>query len=142
MPGPKINISGDIIQVAVPVPLRQVFDYLKPAHDQPPMPGCRVRVPFGHRKLVGLVVAVKNQSTIAREKLKTITQVLDQDPLIEPAQLKFLQWAASYYHHPLGEVIEAALPVTLRQGQAAAVAGVSEWLLTERGLTQIGRAHV
>ncbi len=132
---PELDKKSEyIIQVALPVPLRKVFDYLKPANGQQPVPGCRVRVPFGNRKLVGLVVAVKNHSTLAREKLKTIIQVLDQGPLIEPAQLKFLQWAANYYHHPLGEAIDAALPTLLRQGQAAEVAGVSEWSLTSLGL--------
>ena len=32
---------------------------------------------------------------------------------------ELLRWAADYYHHPLGEVIAAALPVALREGQAA-----------------------
>ena len=88
---PIKNTSENIIQVALPVPLRKVFDYL-PANGQQPVPGCRVQVPFGNRKLVGLVVAVDKKSTIAREKLKIILQVLDQGPLIEPAPLKFLQY--------------------------------------------------
>jgi len=116
----------NILQVALPVPLRKVFDYLAQPQDAPALPGCRVLVPFGNRKLVGVVIAVGCQTSLARAKLKSILEVLDKAPLIAPAQLKFLQWAANYYHHPLGEAIDTALPALLRQGKPAEVAGVSE----------------
>ena len=45
-----------IVQVALPSPLRRCFDYLLPAAMNMPAPGCRVRVPFGRREVVGLVV--------------------------------------------------------------------------------------
>jgi len=36
--------------------------------------------------------------------------------------LQLLRWASCYYHHPLGEVLHAALPQRLRQGQPAELA--------------------
>lgn len=126
--------SSKIIQVALPVPLRKVFDYRVLVKIQGIQQGCRVRVPFGNRKLVGVVTATGCQTELAEKQLKNVIELIDSEPLISLSQLKFLQWAASYYHHPLGEVIDTALPVLLRQGQAAEVSGESEWVLTSEGL--------
>ena len=42
-------------RVAVNVPLHQLFTYAVPEGERAE-PGCRVRVPFGPRRLVGVVV--------------------------------------------------------------------------------------
>ena len=47
------------IQVAVPVPLRQLFTY---THDNVLSAGVRVIVPFGPRKLVGVVVETRTKT--------------------------------------------------------------------------------
>ena len=39
-------------------------------------------------------------------------------PVFDPVTFDLLRWAADYYHHPIGEVFAAALPVSLRAGQA------------------------
>lgn len=45
------------LQVALPVPLPRLFDYLSPEGDGPAVAvGCRLKVPFGNRELVGVVV--------------------------------------------------------------------------------------
>ena len=49
-----------------------------------------------------------------------------------------LRWAADYYHHPLGEVMAAALPASLRAGQAA-LAPVEVWSLTSAGRSELER---
>ncbi|MFT6724042.1 MAG: primosomal protein N' (replication factor Y), partial [Arenicella sp.] len=55
-----------IISVAVPVPLRQSFDFLVPTatsqNEIKPSIGARVKVPFGSRKLVGVIQAIKSDS--------------------------------------------------------------------------------
>ncbi len=121
-----------ILQVAVPAPLRQTFDYIAPDHPWPE-PGVRVRVPFGRRKLVGVLLKVVENSELPREKLKSAIAVLDQQPLLAKDLLALLRWAADYYHHPIGEVIQAALPARLRQGHPATVAGIEIWKLTAAG---------
>jgi primosomal protein N' (replication factor Y) len=47
-----------------------------------------------------------------------------------------LQWAARYYHHPIGEVVAAALPQWLREGRPSAPSDLPGWRLTELGRTQ------
>lgn len=100
------------LQVAVPVPLRQTFDYL---HDAKPTPGTRVLVPFGRRKLVGIVISTHSSSTA--HKLKRIERQLDQVPIFNEKVLQLLNWGASYYHHPIGETLHTALPVNLRKAR-------------------------
>ena len=108
-----------ILQVAVPVPLPGCFDYLALADAPLPAVGARVRVMFGRRKLVGMVMAHGRGSDLPQSRIKPILEVLDQSPLIDASLLGLLQWAADYYQYPVGEVIASALPKTLRQGQPA-----------------------
>ena len=100
-----------ILRVALPLPLPTVFDYA--TGDVRVEVGCRVRVPFGRRQLVGLVVEQATQ-TAEPDRLKAIDAVLDDTPLLGGELLATLRWAARYYQHPLGEVLFNALPTALR----------------------------
>ena len=119
-----------IYQVAVPTPLYSVFDYFASALL---VAGTRVRVPFGRREMVGVVVGTVEHSELPRNRLKQVMRILDEAPFIPPTLLKLLQWVADYYHHPLGEVIHTALPVYLRQGRPVAFKGEMVWSLTDAG---------
>ncbi|HEV8017656.1 MAG TPA: primosomal protein N' [Steroidobacteraceae bacterium] len=124
-----------IFRVALDTPVRQLFDYLPPVPAQgsaPPAIGARVRVPFGRRRLVGVVVATAESSQLPLARLKPILAVLDPMPLLDAALRELLEWAAQYYHHPLGEVLASALPKSLRLG-APAVASEERWLATGAG---------
>jgi primosomal protein N' (replication factor Y) len=126
-----------IFQIAIDTPLRRLFDYLPNnfAEKSPPL-GVRVRVPFGRQQLIGILVGIVSHSTIAASKLKTVTAILDDQPVYDPVTFDLLRWAAEYYHHPIGEVYAAALPVNLRAGQS--VAGLTErWSVTEGGNAEI-----
>lgn len=59
-----------ILHVALPSPLRRLFDYRLPAHWPRPAPGQRVRVPFGRRELIGMVVSVDDHSVWPADQLK------------------------------------------------------------------------
>ena len=51
------------IQVAVPKPLRQLFDYLVTKEQITRLqPGIRVKVPFGRQQLIGIVVNTDRNS--------------------------------------------------------------------------------
>ncbi len=93
----------------MPVPIRQVYDYLSP---EPIQPGARVLVPFGRRTLIGIVVS--NSKPCTDLKLKSVKQVFDAECAINSIMLKLLLWASRYYHHPIGEVLQASLPGRLR----------------------------
>ena len=108
-----------ILRVALPVPLYRLFDYLVPDNldAKSLVPGVRLEVPFGIGNRIGYLVELCQSSEINPDKLKPIHRVLDENPLLSQNDLRLLNWASSYYHHPLGEVFNAAFPVTLRKGK-------------------------
>jgi primosomal protein N' (replication factor Y) len=98
-----------IIEVAVPLHLDMTFHYLVPEIlKAQALPGRRALVPFGRRKLTGYIMGTVENSTV--EKLKEILEVLDSEPLWTAKELEFFRWVASYYMHPLAEVLKTALP--------------------------------
>jgi primosomal protein N' (replication factor Y) (superfamily II helicase) len=129
---PATPATKRILRVAVPTPLYGSFDYLIPAGVDPEQicPGCRVRVPFGRQQLVGLALELRSHSDYPASKLKPLLAVLDATPVLGSELLELLQWAASYYHHPLGEVINAALPAALREGRDNSPISLSSWQAT------------
>ena len=123
-----------VLRVAIDAPLRHPFDYLAPAGialAAVPL-GVRVRVPVGRRETIGMVVDRAEQSEVSPAALKSVHQVLDAAPLIDAALMQLLRWTADYYHHPLGEVIAAALPRALRDG-APCTARIECWGATPAG---------
>jgi len=121
-------------RVVLDMPLRRPFDYLPPqdVSGKPVRAGVRVRVPFGRQRLIGVVTEEAASSDIAPERLKPILEVLDAEPVLDAAMLALLIWAAEYYHHPLGEVLAAALPKALRLG-APASATRKHWVVSAEG---------
>src|SRR5450631_373938 len=120
-----------ILRVAVPVPLPRLFDYLPPpgmdAHAI--LPGSRVSLPFGRGQRVGIVIETLDHSELAPNRLKAASAVLDPLPLITTELLATLQWLSRYYLHPLGEVVETALPAGLRTARALPPDGESALML-------------
>ena len=110
-----------IAEVAIPVPLHNTFDYLCAERFEI---GARVKVPFGRKKVTGVVLAQKDKSQF--EKLKQVEEVIDNEALLSNDILEFLMWSANYYHHPVGEVINNAIPKNLRNGHPALIKKPSE----------------
>ena len=108
----------DLVAVALPVPLRRSFDYRVPEGLRDRLlPGMRVQVPFGRRSLIGLVVAAPRRAEPAGFDYKAVAALLDEAPVAPADWLDLVTWAADYYQHPLGEVIAAALPASVRAGR-------------------------
>lgn len=129
--------TNHILSVAVPVPLRQSFDFLVPIESAQqiaePTVGARVKIPFGSRKLVGVILEVKSHSDFPEDKLKPVLEILDSHSLFDAALWQSLQWISRYYLAPIGEVMEAALPVALRQAASSMPSSKKTWALTEQG---------
>jgi len=131
--------------VAVPGPVRRLFSYSVPAELVPRcVPGVRVLVPFGRRRVTAYVVALSEGPPpdasgpdaagldAVPMALKPIDEVLDDAPSIDAGLLDLTRWAADYYAASWGDVIRTALPglqapvrleVALTEAGAAALAG-------------------
>jgi len=115
------RVPRPILRLALPSPLRRLFDYLPPAGIPYAalQPGMRLRVPFGRREIVGVLVERAEHSEVPESKLKPALELLDTTPPLPPALFKLCLWTAHYYQHSLGDTLSWALPVLLRQGEPA-----------------------
>ncbi|MCA1772215.1 MAG: primosomal protein N', partial [Halomonas sp.] len=102
-------VSVQVLKIALPSPLRRLFDYL-PSRQTPTggwQLGLRVRVPFGHRDVVGVIAEIADHSDLPRAQLRSVSEILDDAPL--PTDWLWLcQFTARYYQHSLGDTLAMA----------------------------------
>jgi primosomal protein N' (replication factor Y) (superfamily II helicase) len=97
--------------VSLPVPLDRSFTYELPAKlRQLARAGCRVWVPFGTRKLTGVIIRTHDDRP--SQELREVLRLLDPEPVLESELLHLGQWIAEYYCAPLGEVLKSMLPLS------------------------------
>ncbi len=100
-----------IADIAVNVPLKQLFSYRVPAPFLEAVKvGMRVDIQFGRRATIGFILRLRRGQA---KDLKDILGLPDREPLLEPVGIKLLRWAADYYCHPIGQVVRTALPAGL-----------------------------
>ena len=105
-----------IVAVAVALPVHDTFSYSIPAHlTLQACPGKRVLVPFGRRTITGYLIGPAREPTHKTDPLeiKHILDVLDDTPLFPATIIPLFKWIATYYMHPLGQVINTAVPAGL-----------------------------
>ncbi|CAM2746759.1 primosomal protein N' [Legionella worsleiensis] len=107
-----------VYQVCIPHTSRDFFDYT--GDDVTPCVGSRVWVPFRNQTKLGIVVGI-NTIEQAATSLKSITEVIDEHPVIDQELLSLCLWMAGYYQSPLSEVLPLALPKKYRLGQACSL---------------------
>ena len=97
------------IEVAVALPVHPTYTYLVPEEFIPFADvGRRVLVPFGKQRVTGYILGPCEADT--DKGIKPIQDILDEAPVFPETMIPFLRWTASYYMHPMGEVIKTALP--------------------------------
>lgn len=97
--------------VSLPVPVDRSFTYELPLTLRHRVKrGSRVSVPFGSRRMVGVVLAVHD--TKPEQKAREVLQLLDEEPVLEEGLFGLAAWIAEYYCAPLGEVLRGMLPLT------------------------------
>ncbi len=124
-----------IARVALPVAAASTFDYWVP-DGLDVVPGQIVRVALGPRKVIGVVVDVGTETTIAREKLHSLSDVLPLPPL--PADvLALAAFVASYYQDAPGLAAALAVP-PMAEGRVQARRDTPEgWALTDAGRAEL-----
>ena len=105
------SIESPYVEVALPVPLRKVFTYDVPSDLRGSLQrGSRVAVSFSRRKLAGFVVSGRDELPEGVARALPVAGLLEAEPVFTSELLRFLDQAAKYYMHPVGEVLRAAAP--------------------------------
>lgn len=103
------KIITPYIDVAVALPVFDTYTYRVPQSLVPlAAVGKRVLVPFGRRSITGYILG--RPCRPVPEKIKRISDILDEKPLFPSSMIPFFKWISDYYLHPIGEVIRTALP--------------------------------
>ncbi len=113
------SASPAFVEVAVPLPIDHPFTYRVPRGEEGRARiGIRVLVPFGPRRVTGLITALVDGSALGGREAKDVAAFLDAEPYVSPRQLDFLSAAARECLAPLGEMLRAALPRGLPRREA------------------------
>lgn len=106
-----------LVRVALDVPLDRCFDYRLPAGERltEAETGLRVRVPFGQKSRIGIVVELLAESDVPAAQLKDVDEVLRDLPPLPADWFRLSEFCARYYQVPLGEVMLSTLPAGLRR---------------------------
>jgi len=106
-----------IARVSLEIALRREFDYAIPPELASKVDvGSRVQVPFGARKILGVVTAVAEESGHA--KLKPILKVIGAQTLVTPKVLKLARWIGEYYCCAPEIALKSVLPEAVRKEDA------------------------
>jgi primosomal protein N' (replication factor Y) len=107
-----------IARVSLEIALRREFDYAVPPElaDKVDV-GSRVQVPFGARKILGVVTAVAEES--AHANLKPILKVIGAQTLVTAKVLKLARWIGEYYCCAPETALKSVLPEAVRNEDAS-----------------------
>src|SRR5215469_4800749 len=106
-----------IARVSLEIALRREFDYAIPAEWSGQVDvGSRVQVPFGARKVLGVVTAVAEES--GQSNLKSIVKIIGAQTLVTAKVLRLARWIGEYYCCAPEIALKSVLPEAVRQEQA------------------------
>jgi len=130
-----------ILQVVIFVSDDEYFDYINYSDYLPPIgvdlerlkPYTRLKVPFGkdNKKKIGLLIAIKQETSVSPEKLKAALEILDSSPLFSPDHFALIQWASQYYHYNINKTISAILPPSIKKENSIVNQSIIKWKITD-----------
>lgn len=130
-----------LVEVLVDLPLKQRFTYAVPEGKAVSV-GCRVIVPFGHRKLTGYVVSTEGADTGAF-RILPVSRVVDEQPVFFPEQIDLAEWMAKFYLCGPGEALSMMVPGGKREVIVPSMAMEADDRLDEvRRLTDAQQAAI
>ena len=105
----------DYVNVAFPLSVNQVFTYgVPPQLDAVLQPGVRVLAPFRRDSEEGVVVECIDETDLAPNLIKNISDCLDETPTFSPEMLTLTKWMADYYVSSWGAALFSAVPAAVR----------------------------
>ena len=105
-----------VARVTLEIALRKEFDYAIPPELAARVEvGTRVKVPFGHRQVLGCVTALIEHST--HTNLRCLTKVIGAQSQVTPRVLELARWIADYYCCAPEVALRSVLPEVVRREQ-------------------------
>ncbi|MGD9974284.1 MAG: primosomal protein N' [Desulfatirhabdiaceae bacterium] len=127
-------MENHFIDVAVALPVYATYTYSVPEHlADMAEPGKRVLAPFGRRRVTGYILKCLSPAVTSSHNIRHILDILDHSPLFPESMIRFYQWISDYYIHPIGEVIQTALPGGLNPQD------ISLFQITEAGRNRLAQ---
>lgn len=122
-----------LVDIALPVPLRQTFTYRLGTSDSPAevKKGYRALVPFGPRLMHGITMGAPYQTDTPPKRLRSVVKIDTQQRVLSEEITKLVEWMAQYYRSPIGEIVKLALPPGVLEKPTLC------YQLTERGKAAI-----
>ncbi len=105
-------------EVLLNIPLATSFTYAVDEESYCEI-GCRAEVNFRGRKSVGFVVALSETAPDGDFSIKSITRVLDEEPLFGEEEIRLARWIAKRYFSSPGETLALMLPGGKRESTLA-----------------------
>ncbi len=103
-----------IARVRLDLGVSKEFDYLIPAEWEDKVEaGCRVKVPFGGRQVLGCVISLETTSPHAN--LRPLLKLIGGQSLVTPEVLNLARWISTYYCCPLEVALKSVLPEAVRK---------------------------
>ena len=102
-----------IARVSLEIALRREFDYVIPPELAGQVDvGSRVQVPFGPRRILGVVTAMAEES--GQANLKPILKIIGAQTLVTPKVLQLARWIGNYYCCAPETALKSVLPEAVR----------------------------
>ena len=98
IPAKRMPMSLPFLDYSVPEKYQQII-----------RPGQLVKIPFRNKEEFGVVFSLLASTSEKEIKLKTITEVVFEKPIISQEQLNFLKDVSDFYHVSLGFLLKTNL---------------------------------
>ncbi len=83
--------------------------------------GVLIRMPVGRVQRLGVISGIDVIPDIPRERLKNITGIVHEHPVLTPDLIRLAEWMTAYYGATREAVVEAMVPAPVRRGVQAKV---------------------
>jgi len=138
----RVTVTEDLASEEGSSPLSPTFHYAIPPELQgQARVGQLVWVPFGPRRLQGLIIALSDTSPVKETKDLyeiipfDLAQGRDPQPVLSPVQIQLARWISGYYLAPLIDCVRLMLPPGIEQ-RAETVVELQADAPAQRNLTR------
>ncbi|MBR2572015.1 MAG: primosomal protein N' [Clostridia bacterium] len=76
--------------------------------------GQRVLVPFGPRRIEGIVIGLADETGVASDKIRSVEKALESEPAVLPELMRLAEWMRENCHCTLASALRLMIPAQLR----------------------------